>query len=217
VATQPPEKKLMKIDYAAYRESLTNRFDRDTIEKYIALLHDEAADLTGKLIICALHRDRAGTITHHAIGDADGMVAAIMAHSSTQGANVYCSLSLMRPDLPRGKKGGEADVVAVLGLVADMDADTGKVGVMPIEPSFVIETSPGNTQQVILFDKPMTPTEAKPLAVALQRATSADFGTADISHIWRIPGTLNWPTQKKIKRGRSPEPFLVRLLEGANR
>ncbi|GIQ76204.1 DNA-primase RepB domain-containing protein [Bradyrhizobium sp. RD5-C2] len=134
-----------------------------------------------------------------------------MSHANTPGANVYCGLHLMRPDLPRGKKGSEDDVVGVLGLVADMDADTGKIGEMPIEPSFVIETSPGNTQQVIMFDRPMHPKDAKPLARALQRATGADFGTADISHIWRIPGTLNWPTQAKIKRGRSAQPFLVSL------
>lgn len=134
-----------------------------------------------------------------------------MAHGDTPGANVYCGLHLMRPDLPRGRKGGVSDVVAVLGLRADMDADTGKVGAMPLDPSYVIETSPGNTQQVILFDKPLSPVDAMPLARALQRATSADFGTADISHIWRIPGTFNWPTQAKIKRGRSPEPFLVNL------
>ncbi|WP_122401289.1 DNA-primase RepB domain-containing protein [Bradyrhizobium vignae] len=107
----------------------------------------------------------------------------------------------MRRNLPRGKKGGESDVIAALGLAADMGADTGKVGEMPVESSFVIETSPGNSQQVILFDRPLSLEQAKPLAVALKKASGSDHGTADISHVWRILGTLNWPTKTKLARG----------------
>jgi hypothetical protein len=40
------------------------------------------------------------------------------------------------------------DIVAVLGLVTDFDADTGKIGEMPVETSYVIGTSPGNAQAV---------------------------------------------------------------------
>ena len=99
----------------------------------------------------------------------------------------------------------------MLGLVADMDSDTGKIGDFPFEPSFEIETSPGNFQPAIIFDRPATPDEAEPLAKALQRATGADFGTGDIAHVWRVPGTLNWPTAKKIARGRSPHSVPVCL------
>ena len=194
--------------------AVTPAFDQVAIRSHLSLLHNQANGVVGKFVLCAIFERGAGPITHHAVGDIEGMIAAVIAHEHTPNLNIYSGFSVMRSDLSRGKKGGEADVVAALGLVADMDADTGKIGLMPVPPSFVIETSPGNSQQVILFDKPMTPAEAKPFAVALQRATGADFGTADISHIWRIPGTLNWPTQKKIERGRSPEPFLVRLLEG---
>src|SRR5208337_917624 len=33
------------------------------------------------------------------------------------------------------------------------------------------------------------------------------------SHLWRVPGTLNWPTKSKLKRGRSPIAQSVRLKE----
>lgn len=178
---------------------------------YIEQVHGAASGISGILPVCVFHEHLPGTVTHHQVGDIDGMLAAIMPHADTPGANVYMPLCVMRRDLSRRKKGGEADVVAVIALVADMDADTGKIGEMPFEPSFVIETSPGNSQQVVLFDKPMSPEDAKPLAVALQRATGADYGTADISHVWRVPGTLNWPSEAKIKRGRSPDPFRVSL------
>ncbi|MCK1728260.1 DNA-primase RepB domain-containing protein [Bradyrhizobium sp. 142] len=84
---------------------------------------------------------------------------------------------------------------------------------MPVEPSYVIETSPGNTQQVILFDRPLRPEEVKPLAIGMKSAASCDHGTADISHVWRIPGTLNWPTKNKLARGRSAEPCSVLMKE----
>ena len=141
------------------------------------------------------------------------MIAAIAAHASTPGANVYTGLHLMRSDLPRGKRGSRADILAVLGLVADMDRDTGKVGAMPVAPSLIVETSPGNAQPFILFDQALAPERAELLAGALQRATSSDAGTSDITHVWRIPGTLNYPGAAKTARGRSPHPAPVLLRE----
>jgi RepB DNA-primase from phage plasmid len=184
-------------------------FDIIAVQAYTELLHRLANGIDGQFIVSTFNDALPGTITRHRVGDVDGMVAAIMAHASTAGANVYSGLHLMRSDLPRRSRGGEKDIVAVLGFVADMDADTGKFGAMPIVPSYTIETSPGNRQEVILLAEPMSPSNAKPLAKALQRATAADFGTGDIAHIWRIPGTLNWPSIAKLARGRSPEPVAV--------
>jgi RepB DNA-primase N-terminal domain len=94
-----------------------------------------------------------------------------------------------------------------------MDADTGKVGTMPVTPSIVIETQPGNAQPVILFDHSVAPEKAESLARALQKATGSDFGTGDIPHVWRIPGTLNFPSPSKIARGRNSEPAAVLLQQ----
>ncbi|TKT67079.1 DUF3987 domain-containing protein [Rhizobiaceae bacterium LC148] len=136
-----------------------------------------------------------------------------MAHAATPHANVYLCPNLMRSSLPRGKKGSEVDVVAVLALVADMDDDTGRSGHMPLEPNYVVESSPGNYQCVLLLDKPLTPAEAKPLAGALKRAANSDHCTMDVSHVWRVPGCLNWPNAKKLARGRSAEPAVVTVAE----
>ncbi|MGY3611265.1 MULTISPECIES: DNA-primase RepB domain-containing protein [unclassified Bradyrhizobium] len=186
--------------------------DQIAVREHVELFHHLARGVRGLFIVCAFHDDRPGTISQHRVGDVEGMVEAIMAHADTPNANVYMSFCLMRLDLERGKKGAEADVIATIGLVADMDADTGKVGKMPIEPSYVIETSPGNSQQVILFDRPLLPEEAKPLATALKKASGSDHGTGDISHVWRIPGTLNWPTKTKLTRGRSARLPLPRYF-----
>lgn len=186
-------------------------FNPPLVRRYIEQVHEAASGVSGIVPVCVFYEHLSGTVTHHRVGDVDGTFAGIMSHADTLGANVYMPLCIMRPNLPRGKKGGEADIVAVLGLVADMDADTGRVGEMPVEPSYVIETSPGNSQQVILFDKPVSLQEAKPLALALKRASGSDHGTADVSHVWRIPGTANWPTETKLARGRSAEPCAVTL------
>lgn len=189
------------------------------VRTHVEILHQLAAGIDGILVVSTFHasttddKDRPGTVTHHPVGDIEGMVAAITAHTDTPHANVYVGLQLMRKDLPRGKRGTEADIVAVLGLVADMDGDTGKIGELPIEPNLILETSPGNGQPFWLFDRPLKPAEAKPLAEALKRATGSDNGTADVTHVWRVPGTLNWPNRKKLERGRSPDPVGVTVAQ----
>lgn len=186
-------------------------FDPQAIRTHVELLHKTALGCDGKFVVSVFNGDLPGTITHHRVGEIEGMIDAIFAQSATPGANVYCGLQLMRSDLPRGKRGSKCEIVSVLGLVADMDADTGKIGTMPMTPSFVIETSPGNTQPVILFDQAVAPEKAETLAKALQLATASDSGTGDIAHVWRIPGTLNYPNAAKIARGRSSAPVAVLL------
>lgn len=190
--------------------------DASPVRTHVETLHCLAAGIDGVLVVSAFNAkldvDK-GTVTHHPVGDVDGMVDAIEAHYETPGVNVYAGLQVMRRGLGRGKRGTESDIVAVLGLVADLDGDTGKTGDLPFDPSFTIETSPGNFQPFFIFDRPLPPAEAKPLAAALKRATNSDHGTADISHVWRIPGTKNWPNRKKLERGRSEDPVPVTVAQ----
>jgi hypothetical protein len=165
------------------------------------MLHTLAAPLAGqgKLIVASFGEDPATgdkpppKIEHVAIGDVDGMVAAIRRLAREPHRNVYASLAVMRPDLPDGKKGFEADVVAVLGLVPDFDdADAADYGRrLPVTAPYVLETSAGRFQTFLPFDRPASMVEAKAVAEALKTATRCDHGTADMSHVWRVPGTLN--------------------------
>src|SRR5262249_677217 len=45
---------------------------------------------------------------------------------------------------------------------------------------------------------------------ALARCTKSD-STHSCDHVFRVPGTLNWPSQRKIAKGRSPVPWQSRL------
>lgn len=190
--------------------------ERSPIRFHVEMLHQLAAGMDGLLVVSAFNAmvdtDK-GTITHHRIGDVEGMVDAIEAHLDTPHINLYVGLQIMRQNLGRGKRGTEADIVAMLGLVVDLDADTGKAGELPVEPNYVLETSLGNFQPFLLFDRPLPTAEAKPLAAALKRATNSDHGTADIAHVWRVPATKNWPGKKKLSRGRSPDPIEVRVAQ----
>jgi len=124
------------------------------------MLHVLAKGIDGVLVVsvfnAALATDK-GIVTHHRIGDVDGMAEAILAHANTPHANVYLGLQMMRNGLGRGKRGSESDIIAMLGLVADMDSDTGNAaGDLPFEPNYILETSPGNGQPFWLFDRPMS-------------------------------------------------------------
>jgi phage gp37-like protein len=74
-----------------------------------------------------------------------------------------------------------------------------------------LETSEGNYQPVFPLARALTQSDAKPIAVALGDAIGADSRTKDTSSLFRIAGTLNWPSKKKLERGRSPVPQLVSI------
>ena len=68
-------------------------------------------------------------------------------------------------------------------------------------------------QLLWLFNRLIPVEEARPLARALADVVGdADGGTADAVHVWRVPGTLNWPKEAKVARGRPLAPQPVRLL-----
>jgi hypothetical protein len=203
----------------ASQSELAPTFDESAVRTHVEMLHTLAKGFLGKFVVSAFFanpdgEDRAGgVVSHHAVGDIDGMIDAIMAHAHTPNANAYICPNLMRTSLERGKKGGEADVTSVLALVADLDDDTGRSGAMPVDPDYVIESSPGNYQCFLLLDRPLPPAEAKVLAGALKRAANADHCTVDTSHVWRVPGALNWPNAKKLARGRPSTPVAVTVAD----
>ncbi len=84
---------------------------------------------------------------------------------------------------------------------------------LPIPPQYVLETSSGRFQAFYFFTKPVPPEAAKPVAERLKAYAGCDYGTADISHVWRVAGTLNWPNAKKVNEGRSAEPQQVKIVQ----
>jgi RepB DNA-primase from phage plasmid len=186
-------------------------FGRSAIEAHVSLLHDLAAGLDGILILAAFEEGGLANVQRFQIGDVAGMVETIMGFDGHPRANLYTPWAVMRRDLEPCKKGTEADVVAVLAAVPDLDNDKYRIGELPVEAPYIIESSPGNFQPVYIFERPLMPVVAKPVLTAISDFIGGDSGTKDCSHVWRIPGTLNIPTKSKLARGRSPIPAVVAI------
>jgi hypothetical protein len=197
---------------------------------HIDLLHRLAAPFAGKgkLILATFGQDPDGInpkngepgrsippkVMHFEIGDVQGMVRAVDRLGKEPHRNIYMPLVVMRGELKPNSKGSEEDILWQLGLVADFDDAKAHLWAerLPLEPNYVLETSAGRFQAFYLFDEPQTPTMVKKLAERLKGFSKCDHGTADLSHVWRVPGCLNWPNAKKVGEGRSKEPQPVEVI-----
>ena len=127
--------------------------------------------------------------------------------------NCYVGIALFRAGLTGLQKGREADVVGLLAAVTDWDDKNDpatRSDSLPLYPMAEVETSPGNFQCWYFFDRPYSVAEAKPVLKALARCTGSD-STYSCDHVFRMPGTLNWPSLRKIAKGRSPVPWPAQL------
>ena len=126
----------------------------------------------------------------------------------------------MRGDLAKGKRGEEADIVAVLSVVLEEDADTGKLVTLPagVSPSFVVMSSSNptlNRHFHFVLEKPLAACRGEGSSPSWHhRKCGGDHGGKDITHVWRVPETLNFPNWQKIERGRPEAPQLVELIDG---
>jgi hypothetical protein len=212
---------------ANFKDDTAPRFDREVVHAHISLLHDLAgrarADLgiDGQLVLACYGENPdtgvkiASQVMKFGIGHGlEEMVDVIMALEHHLHLNVYAPFHIVRFGLGARERGGLGDIVAVLALVVDQDADKEKAGELPLPPHYVMESSRGNKQSVYVLAKAMRVEDAYPYAKALQRFTGTDSGTADVAHVWRVPGTLNWPNKQKVhKRNRPRTPQSVRVLE----
>ena len=192
-------------------------FDREQVESHVRLLHGLAAGCNGFVVLTPIWEGDPPRPQRFLVGDIAGMVAAIMTFDGVAGVNLYAQYGTMCRVLQHGKKGGERDIDRVLAAVADYDNDKGGQREIPVEASYIVESSWGNFQHIYVFPHPLPVSAAKPILLAMHAAIGGDSAQKDCSHVWRIPGTLNWPTKSKLARGRSPEPFLVRIARFVGR
>ena len=185
---------------------------------HIKMVHELAAGIDGKMILASYGEGIPNKVEHFEVGDCEAMAQCAERWGKESERNVYMPLVVMRADLEEGRKGGEADIVAILGIVADFDDDDAKNWKkrLPFDPDYVYETSSGRFQAACLFVKPLSVAEAKSLGTRLKSFSRCDHGTADMSHIWRLPETQNYPSQKKINEGRSSEPQTVQTVKPWN-
>ena|SRR5271157_1638540 len=98
-------------------------FDRAAIRSHFEMLHRLACGQNRIIPLCVFGEDPItgrkviSTVQHFKVGDVSGMTDAAIAYENHPHANIYAPLAVMRPDLPRGDKGSERDVTAVLGAL----------------------------------------------------------------------------------------------------
>ena len=192
--------------------------DAPTIRTFVETVHTAAeralkgAKDPGVLQLVRITSKETVLSTPYAIGQVDDMVdAAIQAASS--GMNVYVEARTVKSRRGHGR-GTVDDTVGVFAFVDDSDADTGKAGSLSIEPSLVVETSPGNQHRWLFFDRALTADEAKPIGAAMRAATQSDSATGKVTQPYRVAGTPNFPNAKKAGRGRVVTPTSIVLDEG---
>jgi RepB DNA-primase N-terminal domain len=206
----------------------------DEIRDHVRLIHILAEPLAGRGKVVATGfgedpdqidpktrkpgRRLHGQVIHADIGDVRGTLEGIAQFMKRPHYNLYMPLAIYGADLASGQKGSEEDVVACLGIVADFDDPDAPQWAerLPIPPNYVLETSAGRFQAFYLFDKPEALDDVKPVAQRLKAFAKCDTGTSDISHVWRVPGALNWPNAKKVAEGRARNPQLVRVEKWDN-
>jgi hypothetical protein len=178
-----------------------------------------AADHGGQFCVCGFGENTAPIIKLIPNrGEAAFIVkrfhTAITKIAATPGMNVYIVPALLRDGLPEGSRGKEADVLVVLAVVLDFDkghSPETRHSRLPIHPHAETESSPGNYQTWFFLEPPGSVAEVRPLIQSLVTKAGADPGCQSCEHPFRVPGTNNIPSAKKIKDGRSPIPFMARL------
>lgn len=137
-------------------------------------------------------------------------------------SNIYYSLNEPKAGAPHGKL-SKADITNIRALGADIDPDDSSdfeieqirisaraesVRSSPIAPT--IEVNSGSGLQLIWQLSAKMPADESRFAVENQGRGLARWLSADavqnVDRLLRLPGTINYPTPKKIARGRSPTP-----------
>jgi hypothetical protein len=159
-------------------------------------------------------RPLAPRVVHLEIGAVEATVRTVTDLTVGKHRNVYMSLAVFRSDLPNGRKGFEKDIIAVLGLVADLDdAEAARwVERLPLPQALFLRLAQAGSRPYF-FDKPEIFAGVKPVAARLKTSANCDYGTTVLSHVWRIGGTLNWPNAKKVGAGRPHDPQTVRVVK----
>src|SRR6185437_12164399 len=163
----------------------------------------EGAEWQGVLQLSRLHPldDDFVVAGRFQIGDVAEMADAAVA-AAEGGHNVYVEARLVKTHVRGRSRGTIEDTAAVFALVVDRDADKGIAGIELAEPTWRVETSPGNSHDWFVLDRAIGGKEGQTLGATLRRAVSADSDTGNPTQPYRVAGTPNYPNAKKQARGR---------------
>lgn len=199
------EEILRPVDREVVRDFLT-----DIVSQAKAALDGIASP--GYLQISRLHpMDERLVLSRFDLNDIELMISEAVAAASA-GHNVYIEGRTMPGTLRGGERGKLSDTVAVFALVIDSDADKG-MGWVPldtIQPSMIVESSPGNFHYWFFLDKAVDAQTGQQLGERIRKCAGCDHDTGNVVQPYRVAGTANYPNKKKIDRGRVTVPTYLK-------
>ena len=215
LATCPPDKRAALVN-----ELNTLGCPADALPLF-AKLAQVAKGHGGQFVLVGLHNLNR-PIIEYIPNRSDVLPALIKAAArivANEGYSLHIAPALFRDDLPEGSRGGEDDVIGLLAVVCDFDKEhdpATRTERLPFDPWCENETSPGNFHCWRFLDRPYSVAEAKPIVTALLRSAGVDT-TQSLDHLFRVPGSINIPTDQKIKTGkREPGAVRAKLQWGSN-
>ena len=130
-----------------------------------------------------------------------------------EGKNVYFSVNRIRPGV--NKKPAKPDIVAVRFAHVDIDPPKDNISWepqhaykslinSPAPPAF-INWSGNGWQAFWRIEDGVKPGEIEEINSGIIAQFGGDRGTHDVSRLLRVPGTVNWPSKKKMELGRTPQ------------
>lgn len=213
----------------AFGDLVGPAFADDKAAESIAFL--KMLDADGRHNLVAIHPQQ-GSVSGRTFepGSWSAMAKWIEVHRPTH--NLYYSLNEPKAGAPHGKL-TKAYIANIRALGADIDPDDSSdfemeqirisacaesVRNSPIAPT--IEVNSGYGLQLIWQLPAKLPANESRIAVESQGRGLAHWLTADfvqnIDRLLRLPGTTNFPTPKKIARGRSPTPRTAAVAHVSN-
>jgi hypothetical protein len=183
-----------------------------TVREFLQIISDQAKAATaglerpGLLQMSRLHPASEQLVpSRYVIGDVKHMVEAAVADSEA-GHNVYIEGRTVREDLRGNGRGRLEDTRAVFAIIVDSDADKDMGWQPSVPPSMTVETSPGNFQYWFFLREAVSAEAGKALGERIRTATRTDHDTGNVVQPYRVAGTVNYPSAKKIERGRVTVP-----------
>ncbi len=204
--------------------------DKSVISNFLTIIHNHIQSLGERLkpritdvgllqLVCIdPENERRIGSREFEIGDIDPMID-LAVRTAERGLNVYIeprtitrsfALSRHAARLECTGRGSKEDTRFVYAFLVDGDADKGKFSAVDIEPSILVELSPGNQHTWLLLDRLISWPRAYELGRRLRKAVSnTDSSTGCITTPFRVAGTPNYPNRGKIERGRVIVPTRI--------
>jgi hypothetical protein len=197
---------------------------KDQVRSFIKIISDQAIRAIGSegkkgvLQISPMRGEKWGASERFHIEAVDRMADTAWGYAQAE-QNVYVEARTLRAEQRKAGRGKVEDTEWVFAFVIDDDGYKDKGATLPegIEPSLVVASSEKGRHLWIFLDKALRADEATKIGKLIKVVTGGDANTGVITQPYRVAGTPNYPTQRKIDAGRDPNPAPTFIVEHTGR